>query len=104
MPLILIAVSVAVTLAFTYAILRIRHWRDKWWDQWSVYTETLDRAMQAEAEAARATTELTFLKNTFAQLLSRPVQALLTEDQVQFLSSSIGQIVVASMKSPDRLN
>jgi hypothetical protein len=104
MPLILIGLSVAVTLAFVYCVSRIRYWSSKWYDQWGIYTEVLDRALQAEAAHTRATTELQFLKNTLGNLLTRPVQAVLTEEQMLFLSETIGQFVAGSLKSPDRLD
>lgn len=68
------------------------------------YDEQVQRAMDAEAFAEQAKSELEWMKTTIATIAARQSFVVLSDEQLSFLCSSISQIVAAAMKDPTRLN
>lgn len=99
-----IFLGAGVALAFVFLIISRSTWRSRFGDVRAIYDSTLDELIKAEREAARAQQELAWLKTTIGTIASRQSLAVLTDEQVQFLSNSISQIVMSAAKSPDRLN
>ena len=59
-----------------------------------------NQTILAEREAARAETELQYMKLTLTQVLQRPAVAVISDDNLQQFAAVIESI----LKSPDRMN
>jgi hypothetical protein len=69
-----------------------------------LYANIIEKAMQAERDKGAALTELEYLKMSIQSLLSRPVQAVLTEAQITTMNQNIAHIVLAGLKPKEKLD
>ena len=69
-----------------------------------VVADTLNRALAAERDKARAEAELTFLQQSVVTMMQRPVVAGITDQQVQDICQSLAQLVVSYMTPKEKQN
>lgn len=70
----------------------------------SVTADTLNRALAAEREKAKAEAELTFLQQSIVTMMQRPVLASITDAQIHDICQTLSQIVVSYMTPKERQN
>ena len=89
MPILLVILAVALTLAVFY-ILGLRK---AYLALNSEQARLIQQTIESERQAARAETELTYMKLTLNNVLQRPVNAVLNEEHMHQLASLIESIV-----------
>ena len=95
MPVLLVILAVALTLAVFYILGLRKAYIALNSDQARIIQQTIE----SERRASRAETELTYMKLTLNNVLSRPAVAAMTEENVQQLAA-----LIESILKPERMN
>jgi len=66
--------------------------------------DTLNRALAAEREKARAEAELDFLQKAIVTQLQRPVMAALTDAHIHEICQTVAQLVISYITPKEKLN
>lgn len=97
-------VSLVVGGSFVYAYSRVVFWKGLYQENFSRYEEAFEASMDERSAREKAESDYKYLKDTINKFLSKPVMAVLTDQQMQTLAQSLMTYANASAKHPSDMN
>lgn len=70
----------------------------------ALVADTLNKALAAERDKAKAEAELTFLQQSIVTMMQRPVVASLTDDHVHHIGQTLSQLMMSYLTPKEKQN